>query len=66
MHNATRRAVPLTWLLLDSQSTVDLIANTNMLVKIRKVRGEDAIRVHWNSGVNIVDIVGDLPGYGTI
>ena len=46
MHNATRRAVPLTWLILESQSTVDLIANTNMLVKIRKVQGEDAIRVH--------------------
>ena len=37
MYNATGRAVPLKWLLLDSQSTVDLITNTRMLVKIRKV-----------------------------
>ena len=66
MHNTTRRAVTLTWLLLDSQSTVDLIANTKMMVNIRKVRGEDAIRVHCNSGDKIVDRVGDLPGYGTV
>ena len=65
MHNATGIAVPLTWLLLDSQSTVYLIANENMLVNIRKVRGEDAIRVHYNSGVKLVDRVGDLCGYGT-
>ena len=66
MHNATRREVPLTWLLLNSQSTVDLIANPKMLVNTRKVRGEDAIRVHCNSGVKIVYRVGDLTGYGTV
>ena len=66
MHNATGSAVPLTWLLLDSQSTVYLIANENMLVNIRKVRGEDAIRVHCNIRVNILDRFGDLPGYGTV
>ena len=43
MHNNTGRAVPLTWLLLDSQSMVDLIANAEMLVNIRTVRGKDAI-----------------------
>ena len=46
MHNATGRAVPLTWILLYSQSTVDLIENKKMLVNIRKVRGKDSIRVH--------------------
>ena len=66
MHNATGRAVPLTWILLDSQSTVDLIANPKMLLNITKERGKDAIWVHCNSGVKIVDRVGDLPGYGTI
>ena len=66
MHNATGQAVPLTWLLLNSQSTVDLIANSIMLLKISKVRSEYAIRVHFNSGVKVVDRVGDLPGYGTV
>ena len=46
MHNATRQAVPLTWLLLDIQLTVDLIANPKMLLNINNVRGKDAIRVH--------------------
>ena len=66
MHNATGRAVPLSWLLLDSQLTVDLIANANMLVNISKVRVKDAIRVHFNSRVNIVYRVSDLSGYGTV
>ena len=65
MNNATGRAVPLTWLLLDSQSTVDLISNPIILLNIRKVRREDDIRVHSNSGVEVVNRVSNLPGYGT-
>ena len=45
---------------------VDLISNSKMLVNIRKVGGEDAIRIHCNSGVKIVDRVSDLPGYGSV
>ena len=66
MHNKTGRAVPLTWLLLDIQSMVDLIANPIMLLNISKVRREDAICMHCNSRVKVVDRVGDLPGYGTV
>ena len=66
MHNTTSHAVPLTWLILDSQSTVELIANAKMLVNIRKVRGEDAIKVHCNSRINILDMVGDLSVYETV
>ena len=58
--------MPLTWLILNSQLTVKLIENPKMLVNIRKVRGEDAIQVHCNRKVNIVDRVGDLTGYGTV
>ena len=66
MHNATSCAVPLTWLLLDSQSTVNLISNAKILLNIRKVRGEDAIKVHCNSRINILDMVGDLSVYETV
>ena len=66
IHNATRWAVPLTRLLLNSQLTVDLIVNQKMLVNIRKVWDKDAIQVFCNSGVNIVDRVCDLPGYKTV
>ena len=61
MHNGTGRTVPLTWLLLDNHSTVDLIANAKIMVNIKKVRGKDTIIVHCNIGVKIVDRVGDLP-----
>ena len=62
MHNATGWVVSLTWFLLDIQSTVVLIANPKMLLNIRKVRSEDDIRVHCNSGIKVVERVGDLPG----
>ena len=66
MHNDTGWAVPLTWLLLDNQLTVELIAKPIILLNIRKVRSEDAIRVHCNSGVKVVYRVSELPGYGTV
>ena len=65
MYNDTGQAVPLTWILLDSQLTLYLITNLRILLNIRKVRREDTIRVHYNSGVKVVDRVGYLPGYGT-
>ena len=58
--------MPLTWLLLDSQYMVDLIANTRILLNIRKVWSKDAIRVNCNSGFKVVDRVSDLPSYGTV
>ena len=66
MYNNTGRAVSLTWLLLDSQSTVDLIADPRMLLNIRRMRSEEAIQVHCNSGVKVVERIGELPGYGTV
>ena len=66
INNATGRAVPLTCIFLDSQSTVDLIVNPKMVVKIRKVRGDDAIQIYCNSRVKIVDRVGDLAVYGSV
>ena len=35
-------------------------------MNIRTVQGKDAIRVHCNSNVKIVNSIGDLPGYGTV
>ena len=66
MHNTTGCAVPLTCLPINSQFTVDLIANAKIMVNIRKVQGKDAIRLHCNSTVNILYRVGDLPGYRTV
>ena len=66
MHNDTGQAVALRWLLLDSQSTVELITNSRMLLNTRRMRIEDAIRIHCNIGVEVVDGIGDLLGYDTV
>ena len=58
--------MPLTWLLLDSQLTVDLITNPRILLNIRRVRSENTIRVHCNSRVKVVDRIVKLPGYWTV
>ena len=63
MHNNAGQTVPLTWLLFDRQSMVDLITNPRMLMKIRRVRSEYAIRIHCNSGIKVVDRISELPGY---
>ena len=36
------------------------------MLNIRKVQNKDAIRVHYNSEVKVVDRVGNLPGYETV
>ena len=66
LHNSTVLEVPLTWILLDIQSTVDLVANAMILVNIRTVRDEDAICVHCNIRVKVVNQDGDLPRYATV
>ena len=66
LHNSTGRAVPLTWIPLDSQLTVDLVTNLTMLVNIRTVQDEDAIHVHFNIRFKVVNQAGDLTGYRTV
>ena len=61
-----RRSSDLSCHVGDSQSTVYLTANPRMLLKTRKVRSKDAILMHCNSGVKVLDRVGYLPGYGTV
>ena len=46
------------YLLLDNQSTVNQVANPNLLKNIRK--GERAITVHCNAGSTKTELVGEL------
>ena len=62
LHNSTCCAVPILWLLLDSQLTVDLIANPKMLTDLQMVKDKYAICVYCNKGVKVVNQIGNLPG----
>ena len=56
--------IPKTWILLDSQLTVDIFCNPQLLKNIR--RTPEGMRVHCNAGSRLTNLDGDLPGYGTV
>ena len=56
--------INVNWILLDSQSTIDMFYNRKLLKNIRK--SEETIDIHCNAGVTTTNMVGDLDGYGTV
>ena len=52
------------WVLLDSQSTIDLFCNASLLTNIRVVN--DHLNIFCNAGSASTNMVGDLKGYGTV
>jgi len=59
-----KAGIPKTWILLDSQSTVDVFSNPHLLTNIRI--SKTTLMLHCNAGKAIVQQKGDLKGYGTI
>jgi hypothetical protein len=56
--------IPKTWILLDNQSTIDVFHNATLLKNIRQ--SDSQMKIHCNAGVTSTNMVGDLPGYGTV
>ena len=59
--HTTGNPVPLTWILLDNQSTVDVFCNKDLLTNIRQA--DRSCRISCNAGVVTTDLIGDLAGY---
>ena len=58
----SKYVIPKTWLLLDSQITVDAISNVGLLTKNQQVK--TALRIRCNAGTKPINHKGPISGYG--
>jgi len=56
--------IPDSWILLDSQSTVDVFMNKRLLKNIHDAK--KPLSLLYNDGIATVSKVGDISGYGTV
>jgi len=59
-----KAGIPDSWILLDSQSTVDVFKNKKLLKNIHNAK--KALSLYCNAGIAMLNKIGDLTGYGTV
>ena len=64
MFSQSRKNIPDNWILLDSQSIVDIFCNPRLVENIRRVK--DRMKIQCNAGTRVTNLVGDLPGHGPV
>jgi hypothetical protein len=62
LSQANDAQIPKTWILIDSQSTIDLFCNKSLLEGVRSTKSS-RLSVSCNAGNRIVTKEGDLKGY---
>ena len=56
--------IPDTWILIDSQSTIDVFSNGKLLVKIKTIG--TTMNIRCNAGMKSTNMMGYLSGYGWV
>ena len=63
-NSCSKGPIPGTWLLLDSQATIDVISNGELLKNIHHVK--TMLHIRCNTGVKTTTMLGNLSGYGLV
>jgi hypothetical protein len=61
---SSKGGIPNTWILLDSQSTINVFSNAKLLINI--YRSSTTMQIKCNAGSRSTNLRGTLPGYGEV
>ena len=61
---SSRGSIPRTWILIDSQSTIDVFSNGELLSKIKQA--DTTMHIRCNAGAKSTNQMGYLSGYGWV
>eukprot|EP00804_Cyclotella_cryptica_P022012 CCRYP_000938-RA/>CCRYP_000938-RA protein AED:0.35 eAED:-0.94 QI:0/0/0/0.5/1/1/2/0/366 len=64
LKSSSKTGIPDTWILLDSQSTIDVFSNGKLLERIEQA--ERTMHIRCNAGVKSTNLRGHLSGYGWV